>query len=146
VNLSCGKCRAIRPFSGEPPKCDICGWVCGSPVETTGTTNRQQQQHSSWGELGRALTKFFVWGVVIFIGLVVVVKWLTPEVDRLAEQYSVSKDKIIVEPKPHGCDFDDAPLGNKHCHYEKSVDVTRACPSPGCQVTAVYVSWRKIEE
>ncbi len=82
----------------------------------------------------------------IFIGLAIVVPWLTPEADRLAEQYHVSEDKIAVEPKPHGCDFDDAPLGNKHCHYEKSVDVTRACPTDDCRVTAVYVSWRKVEE
>lgn len=27
VNLSCGNCEAIRPFSGQPPKCDACGWV-----------------------------------------------------------------------------------------------------------------------
>jgi hypothetical protein len=49
-----------------------------------------------------------------------------------------------MDPKPHGCDFDDAPLGNKHCHYEKQVDAARACSE--CPVTAVYVSWRKIEE
>src|ERR1700680_2159369 len=28
LNLSCGKCEAIRPFSGTPPACDVCGWVC----------------------------------------------------------------------------------------------------------------------
>ena len=27
VNLSCGNCNAIRPFSGQPPACDKCGWV-----------------------------------------------------------------------------------------------------------------------
>ena len=68
------------------------------------------------------------------------------EADRLADQYHVPKDKIVIEPKPHGCDFDDAPLGNKHCHYEKSVDVARGCPAPDCQVAAVYVSWKKVDE
>jgi len=43
-----------------------------------------------------------------------------------------------------GCDFYDAPLGNKHRHYEKQVDTVKDCPD--CKVTAVYVSWRKIEE
>src|SRR5260370_22072377 len=28
VNLSCGQCKCIRPFSGTPPTCDVCGWVC----------------------------------------------------------------------------------------------------------------------
>jgi hypothetical protein len=26
VNLSCGNCKAIRSFSGQPPTCDECGW------------------------------------------------------------------------------------------------------------------------
>jgi hypothetical protein len=69
-----------------------------------------------------------------------------PEKDRLELQYHVSQDNIVIEPKPHGCDFDDAPLGNKHCHFEKHVDVERACPGPDCRVTSVYVSWRKVDE
>jgi hypothetical protein len=28
VNLSCGNCKSIQSFSGNPPKCDVCGWVC----------------------------------------------------------------------------------------------------------------------
>jgi len=28
LNLSCGKCKVIRSFSGMPPTCDVCGWVC----------------------------------------------------------------------------------------------------------------------
>jgi hypothetical protein len=148
VNLSCANCRAIRPFSGQPPKCDVCGWVCGGPVKSTDTSFQQnlRKQRQFWREVGRTLFKAIVWGVVIVGGMIGVGYWLTPEVDRLAEQYHVSKDKIIIEPKPHGCDFDDAPLGNKHCHYEKAVDVERACPGPGCRVTAVYESWRKVEE
>jgi hypothetical protein len=30
LNLSCGKCKAIRPFSGTPPTCEVCGWVCST--------------------------------------------------------------------------------------------------------------------
>jgi hypothetical protein len=30
VNLSCGNCKATQSFSGDPPKCDVCGWTCGS--------------------------------------------------------------------------------------------------------------------
>jgi hypothetical protein len=28
VNLSCGSCKAIQSFSGDPLKCGVCGWVC----------------------------------------------------------------------------------------------------------------------
>jgi hypothetical protein len=88
----------------------------------------------------------FVLGIAVIVIGLVIYYWFTPEVDHLAEQYKVSKDKVIIQPKPHGCDFDDAPLGNKHCHYEKSVDVERTCPGPNCQAIAVYVLWRKVEE
>jgi hypothetical protein len=81
--------------------------------------------------------------ISVIIGLIY---WLTPEQEKLADEYHISKQNVIVEPKPHGCDFDDAPLGNKHCHYEKAVDVQRACGGPDCKVTAVYVSWRRVEE
>ena len=30
MNLSCGKCKAIQPFSGVPPTCEVCGWVCST--------------------------------------------------------------------------------------------------------------------
>jgi hypothetical protein len=72
--------------------------------------------------------------------------WFTPEEQKLADEYHVAKQNVIIEPKPHGCDFGDAPLGNKHCHYEKSVDVSQKCPQAGCAATAVYVTWRKVEE
>jgi hypothetical protein len=138
MNLSCGKCRAIRPFSGNPPKCDVCGWVYAVSKE---------EEHLDLADLGRVMLKLIVSGGAILIGFGLVwTYWVMSEKERLAQQYRVSQDKIVVEPKPHGCDFDDAPLGNKHCHYEKQVEVQRACPGPDCQVTSVYVSWRKVEE
>lgn len=106
----------------------------------------QRQQPPGYEEFGRIVGKVFVWGVVATLGMVVLLYWLTPEEYRLAERYQVSKDRVIIEPKPHGCDFGDAPLGNKHCHYEKETNVQRACPGPDCRAVAVYVSWRKVEE
>ena len=35
MNLSCGKCKSIRSFSGQPPTCDECGWVCRSVPQAT---------------------------------------------------------------------------------------------------------------
>jgi hypothetical protein len=92
VNLSCGNCKAIQPFYGDPPKCD----VAAGCVELK----------SNFG---------IVW-----------TDWVMPEKQRLAEDYRVNQGQVFVEPKPLGCDFDDAPLGNKHCHYEKVVDVEHA--------------------
>lgn len=51
--------------------------------------------------------------------------WLTPEKERLADKYRVSQDVVVIEPKPHDCGFDDAPLSNKHCHFERKEEVVR---------------------
>lgn len=40
MNLSCATCRCIRPFSGDPPKCDTCGWVLGEPRVTSQSPDR----------------------------------------------------------------------------------------------------------
>jgi hypothetical protein len=145
VNLSCGNCKAIRSFSGEPLKCDVCGWVSGGLAESTGTGAWYPRPSPWYEQIGRTLGSLFVLGIVVVI-IAVIITWFTPEAEQLAGQYHVSKDKVVIQPKPHGCDFDDAPLGNKHCHYEKSMDVERDCPSSDCRVLAVYVSWRKVEE
>jgi len=85
------------------------------------------------------------WAVVAAIGYVLYLIFASDQT-KLSNQYDVPQDHVFVQPKPHGCDFDDAPLGNKHCHYEKHVDVERACPGPDCRVTSVYVSWSKVDE
>jgi hypothetical protein len=85
-------------------------------------------------------------GLLAFAAIAAIGYWLTPEADQLGDECHVSKDKIIIEPKPHGCDYNDAPLGNNHCHHEKTVDAARACSGPQCQVTSVYVFWRKVED
>jgi hypothetical protein len=85
------------------------------------------------------------WAVVAAIGYVLYLIFASDQA-RISNEYNVPQDHVFVYPKPHGCDFDDAPLGNKHCHYEKHVDVERACPAPDCRVASVYVSWSKVDE
>ena len=72
--------------------------------------------------------------------------FLQPEADRIADQYHVAADKVVIEPQPHGCDYNDAPLGEKHCHFEKVVEVDRECNQPNCKPVGIYVSWRKVSE
>ena len=141
MNLSCGNCRTIRSFSGDPPKCDVCGWVCD-----VAPSKSRNEPSDGWEDFREIVSRVFGLAVVLIIFGVVWTYWAMPEKQRLAEEYKVSQDKVFIEPKPHGCDFDDAPLGNKHCHYEKQVDVERACDTPNCKATGVYVSWRKVEE
>jgi hypothetical protein len=66
-----------------------------------------------------------------------------PEKQRLANEYKVSQDQVFIEPQPHGCDFDDAPLGNKYCHFKKVLSTVK---DEQGKVTAVYVTWEKVQD
>ncbi len=54
-----------------------------------------------------------------------VLPWLLPDDWRVkyALAYQVSEGQIMIERKLHNCDWDSAPLGNKHCHYQSIVQV-----------------------
>ena len=70
--------------------------------------------------------------------------WLAPESKfGYAEKYEVPENKVYIETKPHDCEWGKAPLGNKYCHFEKTVHTDT--DSHG-KVTAVYVSWEKIQD
>lgn len=151
MNLSCGQCRKIQQFSGEPLRCEVCGWSLNQPTAENSWNPyfkpRENPIRKSLDTLQSFLekaVKVAVLAGLAIVGLMLLVEWLTPEQDKLAEKYNIAKDKVIIESKPHGCDFDDAPLGNKHCHYEKDVLPMRDCDS--CPVKSLYVSWRKVEE
>ena len=69
---------------------------------------------------------------------------LQPE-NRLgyAFEYFVAPEKVDVEPKPHDCEFMNAPVGDKSCHFDKEVDVVR---NERGEVTNVIVTWNKVQE
>jgi hypothetical protein len=70
--------------------------------------------------------------------------WLAPEHKfGYAGKYELSEDKIFVEPMPHDCEWDKAPIGRKYCHFGKSVTTVK--DSRG-KVAAVFVSWEKVQE
>jgi hypothetical protein len=68
----------------------------------------------------------------------------TAEIQYYAIRYDVSSEGVHYLPKPHDCDFDKAPLGNKECHYDREVSVEEN-PSH-TQVTGLYVGWKKVQE
>jgi hypothetical protein len=113
-------------------------------------TSRNQKLRTDWKKLKEDVSTLFrhlvLWSIVILMLVLAYWYFIMPEQDKLADEYQISKDKIVIESKPHGCDFDDAPLGAKHCHYEKEVNAIKACEQPSCRVIAVYVSWKKIDD
>ena len=158
--LSCGEfsnCLTIDP-------CEHCGvknwdestvlkpdWLPPKPAWVPPKFNRSPASWTSKATDGiTKATNFLLKAAGVLAGSAVVVYVLylilASDQTKLSYEYDVPEDHVIAQPKPHGCDFDDAPLGNKHCHYEKHVDVERVCPQPDCRVTSVYVSWTKVDE
>jgi len=157
VNISCADCNAIRPFAGGPPnwKCEVCGWELGtSGRKSTGRRgdpearpdSKQSSIREKIGAAAEVLAAAVGIGLVALLGCYGAWYFLQPEADRIADQYHVAADKVVIDPTPHGCDYNDAPLGEKHCHFEKDLNVVRECEQPNCKVRAVYVSWRKVSE
>jgi hypothetical protein len=100
----------------------------------------------------------WLFGVVV---LAFVVWWLLPADWRIkyASEYMLDPEQVAIEHKPHDCDWDSAPLGNKHCHYEEFVTVFnrdgkiietsfgKTDPEPLDQTAAkAHVEWRRIVE
>jgi hypothetical protein len=69
----------------------------------------------------------FQWIAVIYIGIFVFSLpgniWHSKS--RYTATYDIPASEIYVQDKPHDCAFLAAPLGEKYCHYERTVSVTR---------------------
>ena len=159
MNLFCHNCKAIRPFTGEPLKCDVCGWVECDAASLPKPDVLPTEPDPVWTgerkiELG-VLLRIVLWGIVIVTAVFVVVQFLmpgkhpdilTPGKYQLALKYGLTVDQVFIDPKPTGCDFTDAQLGDKHCHFEQNVYLERECLTPNCPVKRVYVSWQKVRD
>jgi len=114
------------------------------------------------------------WVIIIFLGAflwswlgtVWHAKW------RYAVTYNIPSSQIYVQDQPNDCAFLAAPMGEKYCHYERTVSVTRWAksqsgnpiisyddgqtwspfdPAPETApqystVKAVYIGWEKKED
>jgi hypothetical protein len=98
------------------------------------------------------LKSVFVFLLIVCL-LVFAVWWLIPDdwSVKYAAEYMVAPDKVVIDHKPYDCDWDSAPIGSKHCHYETIVvlysqagDVLKA--SEAANPAKVYVAWKKVED
>jgi hypothetical protein len=44
---------------------------------------------------------------------------------RYAQAYGIAESDVYIQEKPHDCAFLAAPLGEKYCHHERVVLITR---------------------
>lgn len=85
------------------------------------------------------LLKLGAFLVFCYVAFYVWASWYS-KTFKYEEKYGVDAAHVVVEDKPHNCEWDAAPLGNKYCHYEENVAVT--WDNAG-KATQVYVSWVK---
>lgn len=62
-----------------------------------------------------------------------------------AIQYNTDADHVYIDRKPHDCEFDKAPIGNKYCHFDKIVTTKNGDESVNYK-TLVVVTWNKVSE
>jgi hypothetical protein len=85
------------------------------------------------GALGRVETAIKgKWTSVQWVGIMIIgaFLWSLPGTIwhakwRYAATYDLPSTNVYVQDKPHDCAFLAAPLGEKFCHYERTVSITR---------------------
>lgn len=99
-----------------------------------------------------ALLGFLLTGGVAIAALLFVVWWLLPDDWQMkyAAKYMLAYDQVIIEHKPHNCEWGSSPIGEKHCHYKAIVtlydsrgDVIRSDNTPP---TKIHVEWERVED
>ena len=144
MNIPCNNCKTIRPFSGQPLRCDVCGWVC-DPSSRRDTDLQPVEPVEVWaGEeaVGRGILLRVVFLAVVIAAVVYLAvhlgvrSWfLTP--GKLAEppgqygialKYHVTMEQVFMDPKPQGCDVSDAPIGDKHMLNRPSMSCGAVLP------------------
>jgi len=66
-------------------------------------------------------------GYLVLFGIFAVIYW-ADAIDKAwyAATYTVFPDHVYMDSKPPDCDFMQAPLGRKGCHYEAEVSASNA--------------------
>ena len=161
MNFPCNNCRTIRPFSGQPPRCEVCGWeLHASPPNKSDVPHREPGPWLGEEKVARGILPRVVFSAIVIVAVAYLAfhfgarSWLPalgkhaepPSQYGIALKYGVTMEQVIMDPKPPGCDFNDSPIGDKHCHFETLVNVVRSCLTPNCPVERVYVSWHKVRD
>ena len=62
----------------------------------------------------------------------------------IAFSNSIAIEDVLMEPKPHDCEWGSAPLGSKHCHYDSHVSEVDGKVSDS--KIKIVVAWEKVSE
>jgi hypothetical protein len=80
-------------------------------------------------------------GIVALVLLIMAYDYEFQPKDYYAMDFSTKASNVFVTSEPHNCEWMSAPLGDKHCHYEKNVTSWNERGE-----IKVAVMWDKIED
>jgi len=105
--------------------------------------------------------------LAVLLGVVIwIVGWFFEPQWWFSLRYNVPYEQVTLNKKPHDCEYETAPLGNKNCHYEKEISAVRVGTStdhrpiwsaddgktwnwndgPDPVKPYVLITWRKVED
>lgn len=95
--------------------------------------------------------------IILLYVLLCVLWWLLPDDSetKYALGYWIEADRfgtdqVVIERKPHNCEWSSAPLGDKHCHYKAIVTPLdqngKVITAAGQTPTTVHVGWERVDE
>lgn len=87
------------------------------------------------------------WAGLVVLVLVALSPYLSsdPVKTWYAITLRVPADQVMIEKKPHDCEFQTAPLGNKNCHYEAHATTIKGSDSPDGKPYA-FVGYQKVAD
>jgi|SRR5215831_5370906 len=134
-----------------------------SPARAS-TSRRDSEKMNAFHKLIAAV----VWLWMLYMAAGYVANWLFPESERATRwRYGLEKGledaNYDFSKRPHDCEFLTAPLGDKHCHYDRHVQTIRIretssgrwgsvdegkswSRAESSDKPLVYVSWTRVEE
>jgi hypothetical protein len=154
VNLSCGNCKTIRSFSGQPLKCDVCGWELSQAKATPQPTTQptRPKVRKNWYLAGR-LFRVLPWSAwIVFGGAIVYVIALafvpgtsdTPKATSQTQPVATEKAAAIPaatqKPTPVPTATAAAPLASAAVAVQQKKNASSASPpnQPPAKVTGQF--------
>lgn len=123
----CNKCKKRSNCLTIDP-CDHCGakdWdeatVLTFSGKPKGKLSNKSHAQASTSQAAENFGCLIALVVLAAIGFAIYYVFFMSDSERLATKYGIPVERVSAPPKPHGCAFSDAPLGDKHCHYDKHV-------------------------
>jgi len=109
-----------------------------------------RSKYPAWEKTKRKLKETVGWAIAV-LAILGIGSYLTnfgvSYRGWVAFNHNVELENVYEDPKPHDCEWDSAPLGSKHCHYESRVVQTYGQGNHVDDRKIKFaIEWQKIEE